>query len=253
MRDRNTELAEKVGRMRDILAIVAERGPNVSVAEEYRALRAELVSDERIADLLPEFIIECRNTRDFWNYIQRAFSSYASRSQYIEAQLLPIERQFRPERSRAPGIRPPEVRIEYSPIQPPSLGAQTFVSETRVAQLRAITSSTYDLCKLIRLCEEINVTYANGALLATAMLIRSILDHIPPIFAMPNFSQVANNYAGPRSFNDVMRRLDEAARRIADGYLHLQIRTNETLPEPQQVNFAAEVDVLLAEIIRILA
>ncbi|MFC2045889.1 hypothetical protein ACFLUH_04345, partial [Chloroflexota bacterium] len=85
MRDRNTELAEKVGRMRDILAVIAERGPNVSVAEEYRMLRAELVADERIADMLPEFIIECRNTRDFWNYIQRAFSSYASRSQYIEA------------------------------------------------------------------------------------------------------------------------------------------------------------------------
>ena len=250
---KSAELAEKLGRLRDILGIVAESGPNVSVAAEYRALRDELVADEMVAELLPEFIIECRSTRDFWNYIHRAFGSYAGRSQYIEAQLLPIERQFRPERAMSPGIRPPEVRIEYSPIRPPSLGIHEFVSETRIAELRAIKTSAFDVHKLIRMCEEVNVTYTEGAFLATAMLTRAILDHIPPIFGMSNFTQVANNYAPNKSFKEVMQRLDQAARKIADGYLHQHIREKETLPTQQQINFAAEIDVLLAEIVRILS
>jgi hypothetical protein len=49
-----------------------------------------------------------------------------------------------------------------------------------------------------------------------------------------------------------MEWLEKAARKIADGYLHGHIRAKETLPEPQQVNFAAQVDALLAEIVRIL-
>lgn len=247
---KNADRPEKIGRLRDILTVIAENGPNVPEAAEYRTLRDELVADEQVVELLPEFMIECRNTRDFWNYIQRAFSRYAERSQYIEAQLLPIERQFRPERQRAPGIRPPEVRIEYSPIRPPALGGHKFVSETRIAELRALSPPAFDLRKLIRLCEEINVAYADGALLATAMLTRAILDHVPPVFEVSTFSQVVNNYAGTRSFKEIMDRLDKAARKIADGYLHVPIRAKETLPESQQVNFAAEIDVLLAEIVR---
>ncbi|MGA2519095.1 MAG: hypothetical protein ABSG44_21455 [Thermodesulfobacteriota bacterium] len=250
---KNSERAEKIGRFRDILWVIAEKGPSAPVAEEYRILRGELVADKEVVELLPEFVIECRNIRDFWNYIQRAFSKYAERSQYIEAQLLPIERQFRPERQRTPGIRPLEVRIEYSPIRPAALGVHKFVSETRIAQLRTLSPATFDLRKLIRLCEEINVAYTGGALLATAMLTRAILDHVPPIFAVSSFSQVANNYAGARSFKETMDRLDKAARKIADGYLHGQIRAKETLPEPQQVNFEAEIDALLAEIVRTLS
>lgn len=85
------------------------------------------------------------------------------------------------------------------------------------------------------------------------MLTRAILDHVPPIFKVATFSQVANNYAGARSFKEAMDRLDKAARKIGDRYLHLPVREKETLPEPQQVNFAAEIDVLLAEIVRILS
>jgi hypothetical protein len=133
-----------------------------------------------------------------------------------------------------------------------SSNAQNFVSESRIVQIRALAPTAFDLSKLVRLCEELNIVYFGGALLATAMLTRAILDHIPPLFGMATFTEVANNYSGTRSFKETMKRLEEAARKIADGHLHGQIRTKETLPEPQQVNFAAEVDVLLAEIVRIL-
>jgi len=149
-----------------------------------------------------------------------------------------------------------ESKVPNQPSPPPEVlrvGAHSFVSEARIGQLRALAPTTFDLRKLIRLCEEINITYAGGALLATAMLTRAILDHVPPIFAFQTFSQVASNYPGSRSFKETMERLEKAARKIADGYLHGHIRAKEALPEPQQVNFAAEVDALLAEIVRILS
>lgn len=130
---------------------------------------------------------------------------------------------------------------------------QSFVSESRIEQIRALTPTAFDLCKLVRLCEELNIVYSGGAFFATAMLTRAILDHVPPLFGMDTFTAVANNYSGARSFKETMKRLEEAARKIADGHLHGHIRRKETLPEPQQVNFAAEVDVLLAEIVRILS
>ena len=48
-----------------------------------------------------------------------------------------------------------------------------------------------------------------------------------------------------------MQHLQNAARNVADGHLHGQIRKSETLPTAQQVNFAAPLDVLLEEIVRI--
>jgi hypothetical protein len=248
---KSAERAERLGRFRDILNSIAQGGPNVSSASDYRQLREELVGDDVVHQLLPEFVIECRSPRDFWNYIQRAFRDYGGRTRYIEAQLLPIERQFRPERQRSPGMRPPEVRIEYSPLRPPSLGVHRYVSDDRLAELRALAPSNYDLAKLVRLCEELNVTSSEGALFATAMLVRAILDHVPPLFGCSTFSQVASNYSGGRSFKETMERLDTSARKIADAHLHTQIRAKESLPAPQQVNFAAELDVLLAEIARI--
>jgi hypothetical protein len=44
-----------------------------------------------------------------------------------------------------------------------------------------------------------------------------------------------------------MLHLDTAAKKIADGLLHTQIRKGETLPNRQQVNFAAALDLLLGK------
>lgn len=236
---KSEELAEKIGRLRDILGAIAEGGPSV---DGYRELRDELLADDRVAELLPDFIVEYRSARDFWNYIKPVFSSYAERTQYIQAQLLPIERQFRPDRQKASGIRPPGVWIEYSPVRPSALGHLRFVSENRIAELRLLQAPTFDLSKLVRLCEELNIAYEAGAFLPTAMLTRAVLDHVPPLFKFATFAQVANNYGGTRSFKETMERLEKAARKIADAHLHGSIRAKETLPVAQQVNFAAEVD-----------
>jgi hypothetical protein len=129
---RDATVAEQIGRFREILEAISESGPCFET--EYPTLREALLKNQQLHQLLPEFVVECRTARMFWNYIQQAFKKYRDRSRYIEAQLLPIERQFRPERERVPGVRPAEVRIEYSPVRPPSPSKHMYVAETRIAE-----------------------------------------------------------------------------------------------------------------------
>lgn len=132
-------------------------------------------------------------------------------------------------------------------------GAQrAFVDPSRIAELRELTTATFDPRKLVRVCEELNGCFAAGYFLAVAMLTRAVLDHVPPIFGVRNFSEVANNYAGAKSFKDSMAHLDRSARKIADAHLHTQIRAQETLPNEVQVDCARDLDVLLGEIVRLL-
>src|SRR5207244_7242236 len=98
-----------------------------------------------------------------------------------------------------------------------------------------------------------NSCFVAGNFFAVAMLARSILDHVPPIFGVKNFAEVANNYAGgSKSFKQSMQHLENSSRKIADAHLHVQIRSKEVLPTKTQVNFSSDMDVLLGEIVRIL-
>jgi hypothetical protein len=89
--------------------------------------------------------------------------------------------------------------------------------------------------------------------LAVAALTRALLDHVPPIFGVASFAEVANNYRGSKSFRESMQHLEKSARNIGDAHLHTQIRRRETLPSATQVNFGNDLDVLLAEIVRLLS
>jgi hypothetical protein len=128
----------------------------------------------------------------------------------------------------------------------------SFIDPGRIEQLRE-ASGGYDTARLVRLCEELNDCHREQCYIAVAALTRALLDHVPPIFGAQNFSDVANQHPGHnRSFKASMRHLDGVARNIANAHLHQQIRSREVLPTATQVNFAQELDVLLAEIVRTL-
>lgn len=140
---------------------------------------------------------------------------------------------------------------QTSSTQRAPVGHLAIIADSRLAELRALSSTQFDFTKLVRLCEEINTSYGAGSYFATAMLTRGLLDHIPPIFGKISFNEVANNYgSGGKSFKDSMHHLENAARKVADAHLHVPIRKSETLPTAQQVNFASDLDVLLSEIVR---
>jgi hypothetical protein len=79
------------------------------------------------------------------------------------------------------------------------------------------------------------------------MLIRAILDHVPPIFSGTKFEDVKAKHGG-KSFKDQMDHLDNSSRKIADAALHEQVRRKEALPTMTRVYFAPALDTLLGEI-----
>jgi hypothetical protein len=128
-----------------------------------------------------------------------------------------------------------------------------LIADDRLGEMRKLTSTEFDFRKLIRLCEELNSAYNEGCYFAVAMLTRGLLDHVPPLFGKSSFAEVANNYSGGgRSFKETMLHLENAARKVGDGHLHMPIRKSETLPTAQQVCFAPQLDVLLSEIVRMM-
>jgi len=130
------------------------------------------------------------------------------------------------------------------------IGNWNYVSKARIQNIKKIKTTLFDFSKLIKLCEELNTAFSNKSYLSVTMLARAILDHVPPIFGFKDFSRVANNY-GTKSFKDSMLNLNNSSKKIADSYLHTQIRKKESLPNSTQVDFSNNLDMLLGEIIRI--
>jgi hypothetical protein len=134
------------------------------------------------------------------------------------------------------------------PLSAPTRG--TYVDSIRLDGLKA-KSTGFDLARLIQMLTELDHAFASANYISVILLVRAILDHVPPLFGLKTFNEVANNYKGTKSFKDSISHLENSSRKIADSYLHTTIRTKESLPTKTQVNFSNDLDVLLAEIVRI--
>ena len=145
-------------------------------------------------------------------------------------------------------------RLARKPAPPPAASGTVkppYVSATRLAELRALKNPQWDFTKLVQLCNELNLAHEHACHYAVAMLLRAIIDHVPPVFGVTTFSQVVANHSAGRSFKGSMEHLDIALRKIADGHLHQPIRNKEVLPAETQVAFQPQLDQLLGEIFRI--
>jgi len=167
---------------------------------------------------------------EFYNYWKkRGMKTYADRRSYI----IKLYKNIKPKK--------PVVK----------LGAYNFVHPARIKELKALKNTDFDISKLVRFCEELNIAFSCECYLSTAMLVRAIADHIPPIFEKNTFTEVSNNH-GSKSFKESMKNLDNSSRKISDSHLHTQIRKKDVLPISNQVDFSNDLDVLLAEIYRVL-
>jgi hypothetical protein len=127
-----------------------------------------------------------------------------------------------------------------------------YVNQQRIEDLKSLTSLQYDLSKLIQICLELNTNWIAGNYFTVGLLLRTIINHVPPIFGeFTTFDSVLAQYGGI-SFKKSIKVLNESLRGIADGYNHQTIRKKESLPTPQQVDFRPNLDVLLSEIVCIL-
>ena len=158
---------------------------------------------------------------------------------------LPSRMSAAPERVQSSALAAGRKEVEFD------AKSRAFVDPNRIEELRQIRKGKFDLAKLVRMCEEINMCFASECYLAVAMLTRAIVDHVPPIFGLDAFAEVANNSAGSKSFKESMQTLDTSSRKIADQHLHTKIRAAEVLPNATQVDFSQPLDVLLGEIVRL--
>jgi len=112
------------------------------------------------------------------------------------------------------------LRRPTASAKPGSSPQSSYVDTSRLAELRSTQSSQWDVTRLIRLCEELNGASENGSLMSVAMIVRAIVDHVPPLFGCRTFTEVANNTGGAKSFKGSMQHLDKSLRNVADSFLH---------------------------------
>jgi hypothetical protein len=168
----------------------------------------------------------------------------------VEGRTLPGTAAPKSPRRLSPGrllLSSPEPRRRRKPAK----RAEPFVARARLRQIAQTHSAQFDVRRLVQICNELNRTFSRGDYLSTAAMIRALLDHVPPVFGLGTFEQVASNAPSTgRSFRHSMAHLQTSARSIADRHLHQAIRKRESLPERTQVDFRADVDVLLEEVAR---
>jgi hypothetical protein len=144
--------------------------------------------------------------------------------------------------------RTPSSMIETGPSK------RSYIDPARLAEIEALQSVKWDFCRLAQLCRELNAAFGDGHYITTAALVRIVMDHVPPLFGFNDFDQIAANYGGPKahkSFKKSMTHLQQSMRNISDAQIHSHIRPTDALPNSTQVDVKGDLDVLLAEVIRI--
>jgi hypothetical protein len=122
-----------------------------------------------------------------------------------------------------------------------------FVDSGIIVQLKS-AKSDFHLLKLVRFCEELNDTYRQGNYLACLLLIRAVMNHVPPIFGANTFAQVVAGSG--KSVKAVLSHLEDDTRPIADLHNHILIRVRESLPTKHQVEpYKASFEILMHEIL----
>ncbi|MBT9188807.1 hypothetical protein [Zobellia russellii] len=142
---------------------------------------------------------------------------------------------------------------DYGYLKDVKLGTsvnENYVDPERIDELDGIDDDDFDFTKLVALLTELNIAYSHGLFLSIPLLIRAVIDHIPPVFGKANFPDVCGSH-GTHSFRESMKNLNNSSRKIADAFLHSHIRKKENLPNRTQINFRNDLDVLLQEIVRV--
>lgn len=131
----------------------------------------------------------------------------------------------------------------------PILSGAQLIDPKLIELLEFTYCPQYDLILLSKLCREINASYSQGNHIATILLMRAVLNYIPPIFGQETFAQVVAN-AG-RSLKPVFGTLEEGLRKIADYHTHRRIDNSNMYPSSAQIEpFKPQFELLVQEAIQ---
>jgi len=130
-----------------------------------------------------------------------------------------------------------------------SVGANRWmVDPSLIDRLASEQSAQFDIGFLVGMCREINSCFAHSNVVATALLMRAVLNYVPPLFGHETFPQVVANIG--RSLQDSFDHLENGLRKIADFHTHRRIGPTELYPSLAQVEpFKPQFELLLQEVV----
>jgi hypothetical protein len=135
--------------------------------------------------------------------------------------------------------RPEEVLVGY------------LVNPSIIDKLKHVKSKAHDPMLLAQMCKEINSSFSHGNLIAATLLMRAVLNYVPPIFGHKTFTQVTANIG--RSLKDSFSHLENGLRKIADFHTHRTIGIGDMYPSSAQVEpFKPQFELLLHQVITIM-
>jgi hypothetical protein len=134
------------------------------------------------------------------------------------------------------------------PISDGAAGARWLLSAHLIDALSKVNTGSFDTTKLRGYCKEINASFYHGNYVACLLLMRTVLNHVPPVFGHATFAQVAANSG--KSLKENWEHLDEGLRKLADLYAHQPIRSKEQYPTKGQVEpFKPQFELLIQEVL----
>jgi len=127
--------------------------------------------------------------------------------------------------------------------------AEDFVEPALIDRISSMNPLQFNVSKLASFAQELNENYQRGNYLSCALLIRAIINHVPPIFGQGTFSQVVAHSS--RSVKAILRNLEEGARDIGDLHSHEIVDKFSGPPTKNQVDpYKPNIDILFREIER---
>lgn len=131
-----------------------------------------------------------------------------------------------------------------------AVGNSRLIIEPKlIKQLSEAKSARFDVASLAQMCREINSCFASGNFIATTLLMRAVLNYIPPLFGYEKFPQVVAQ--SDRSLKDNFDLLENGLRKIADFHTHRRIGQVEFIPSSAQVEpYKPQFELLMQEILK---
>jgi hypothetical protein len=145
-----------------------------------------------------------------------------------------------------------EEALEVADSSPRQLHAGWIVDPDLISKIEQSNGSRLNVVHLVRVLREINSSLAHGNVVATALLMRAVLNHVPPVWGHQNFDRVVASVG--RSLKDSYMHLEDGLRKIADFHTHKRIDETDTYPSRAQVEpFKPQFELLLQNVLAALA
>ncbi len=126
--------------------------------------------------------------------------------------------------------------------------ASWIVDRGLLVRLESVKPRMLDASVLVRLCEEVNSCWAGGNVVGTVLLMRAVLNYVPPVFGCETFAQVVASRG--KSLKDSFTHLEDGLRKIADFYTHRRMGPADYYPSTAQVEpFKPQFELLLQDVL----